>query len=394
MEDRERIRFLENAYAAVKELSGQKAVYSETQQKYKDSERALEALRKTIEKEKETILRTNRADVEAKFDKLIRWTESERGKAETQRKDARNAAVKDRIREETAGLVSANKFLKLNISRILKEKDLPSCCASGLFLCMYAPRGFGEQLIRILVFLITLVGIPFSVSLFPEEPWQKAAAAAAAALLAIGLYFLIRQKVAVPGREGLLLVHDETDKIRANRKQIAKIRKSVRKDRDDSRYDLSRQDEEISRISRQKNEIAANKQQALSEFESVTSVKLKDEVDAAYAAELAEKIRETEQLRDEMNRYAEQILKMEQEINTGFTQYLGEKNMTLPALEEQIGILKEELAEKERQAAAAEAAKEVAAMEAAQQAAAETAEQNAAAEPAQEEAAARQPAEE
>jgi len=292
-------------------LSEKRKLYVEQQQRFRDSEAGLEALKRKIEAEKETAIHHEKAAMEKEFGKKIRSIEYKTDDAERRRRNARTGAVKDRVKNQTAGLRSENAGYRSEIRTILKENGLSRLCGTKLFMSLYTPSGFKEVLTMILTFLIVLVGLPFLVTLFIEATWLKILVFAVMDVLFILLYFVIygnttgKKPRAIGSCRGLM------NKIKINEKEIIGITRKIQKDPDDSCYNLNSYDAELTRFNQEKNDIVLAKQEAQAELENVTIPKIKEKIDGTYAQELQRLQQEFRESSESTKQLAAEIMTMQ-----------------------------------------------------------------------------------
>ena len=129
------------------------------------------------------------------------------------------------------------------------------------------------------------------------------------------------------------------DKIKANQKKIKAITNAVTKDKDESQYGLHEYDDQIAELNQLLDDIAKQKQEALTDFENSKKKVVIEEIkkrrnDALMI--LKNKQKEIEEQRS----LGEQALKEQNLIiNKKYEVYLGKDYMSIPILDDLIQIM-------------------------------------------------------
>lgn len=375
-DNQNRIEYLEGALAAVNDLNAKKEQLEEQQKLYKQATQEYDALMRQMEREQEAIVKERRREIETEFDKQLRTAQDNLTEAQNERDKVRKAGVEDRIKAETAPLRTANQGQQDSINLTLKQAGLPGFCGSKWFLTLFAPRGIGEVAILFLVALICLVVIPYIAVQFVDKLIWQILLFALIDLAFLGLYALVYAKTVKDHIEAVNACHDIMDLIKINEKKIKEITKQIKNDTSDAPYDLAANDNQIAQLTLTKNDVANNRQQALTTFDTQTSVQLKNDISSRYNEELAAKKAAAEQHIAATKSLNEQIVADEMKMNETYSQYLGIRKMNAESLTEMIEEEKREQQSREAAAAAAAAARaaaeeakraEEAAMEAAEE---------------------------
>lgn len=330
--------FLKEALAAVDTLKEDKTAQAEASVKLKEAERALNTLKKTIEKEKADTVKARRDDIESDYAKQLKASESNISKAESERTKARTKGVNERIAEALVPARSEIKDLKDQIAAIVKSSGLPAYCKGKAFYTLFCAKGVGEILKLVLLFLLVLVALPFAVTLFLKKIWLKVAAFILIDIAAVLIYILIYSATVAKKQDAVAQCRRIVDRIKSDEKIIRQITKNIKGDKDDSSYNLGNYDEEISRHTAIRDDISNKRQQALSEFDNRTAETIKNDIDRRYAGELSETQNCFNQLSDELKAVTDRITAEEMEISR-YTQYVGAKNLNHENLQKMIDLV-------------------------------------------------------
>ena len=323
-----RAELLQNALDAVNALSEKRRRYAEEVKRFRDSEHRFDTLKKKIEAEKESKIRTRRAALETEYEKLLRAAEDKISEAEKRRKNARTGAMKERILNKTEAPRASIAASRGEIRRLLREEQLPGFCGTPFFMFMFLPQGFLDILKMIAVFTGLLVVLPVFVILLITAVWAKVLVFVLIDLAFIGLYVLIYCKTVMKKPRVLNECREILKKIRAEKKEILGITRKIRQDPDDSCYNLNAYDAELTRLNQEKNDIVLKKQEAQTEFENVEAPQIRAEVDAAGAEELEKAQQEFRSSSEAAKRLAETIAAEERNLDETYRAEIGEKNLT------------------------------------------------------------------
>ena len=332
------LEFLSEALTAVDTLKEYKTAQAETSVKLKEAERALNTLKKTIEKEKEDTVKARRGDIESDYARQLKASENNISKAESERSKARTKGVNDRIAESLIPAKAEIKDLKGQIAAIVKSSGLPAFCKGKAFYTLFCAKGVGEILKLVLLFLLVLVALPFAVTYFLQKTWMKILVFIAIDAAAVLIYILIYSATVARKQDAVAQCRYIVDRIKADEKIIRQITKNIKGDNDDSSYNLGNYDEEISKHTTLRDDISQKRQQALSEFDYRTAETIRNDIDQRYAGRLSETQDSYNQLSDSLKEISDRITAEEMEISR-FTQYVGAKNLNHESLQKMIDLV-------------------------------------------------------
>lgn len=280
--------FFSGAKQAVEELDQ----LTEKQDMLKNREKRLEAALKAKKKSlTDTIAETvkkRQAEVEKSYNEETAKAQDRLKKVKAKREKARNQGVKERIGEETEGLIREGADLRKRLKTLLRANHVPGFCGSPFYYALYFTRGFKEFLTLLVTVLFCFLAVPCGVYfLLPDrKTWYLFAIYVAAVFLFGGLYVVIGNLTKARHldvlKEGRLLRNE----MRANKKQIRAVSRAIRKDKDEAQYDLQKFDDEISQLDQELRQIERRKKEALTTFETVTKTIISDEITANFKADI------------------------------------------------------------------------------------------------------------
>ncbi|MCI8453948.1 MAG: hypothetical protein HFE84_04970 [Lachnospiraceae bacterium] len=329
-------------YAAF--FAGAKQAVEELEQ-LKQSEEMLEKQEQGIEdalKEKKRLIAENTSQtVKKRATEIAKSYDAETDKAKerlkkvrAKREKARNQGIKERIVEETKGLITANEELRLQMKTLFQEKHVPGFCSSHYYYTLYFTKGIKETGILLLTLLVCFLLVPCGIYLLiPErKTWHLFVIYAVLILLIGGLYVKIGNRTKLRYMETLREGRGIMDTRLANQKKIKAIARAVRRDKNDTLYNLQKFDDEIAQLEQDLAQLVRKKKDALNTFDTVTKTILADEIAESHRPEL-------QRMEEELSQTAERLLAVRSSLkeksltaSDQYVTYVGRENMTLERL--------------------------------------------------------------
>ncbi len=291
----------------------------------------------------ENTLRKRREQVVCNFDKELEKSQERLKKVRTARDKAKGEKIEERIKEETAELVTENKNIHEEIRTFFKQKGIPTICDSGILYTLYFPNTTKQLAIIALTFIVGLFVLPFLItSLFTSGVFFGILAYMLTMAAFIGLYILGYNYTRVRHKEAFIDMRVKRNAIRKNIGKINRIKKSIKRDKDEEQYGLHEYDEDIEEIEDDINDIVAKKNKVLADFEKTTKNDICEEItkrdmpkiDAIRkkASENSLKLKELEQKQKDMSI----------NLSTNYGPYLGEENMTVERIDMLTSLIESE----------------------------------------------------
>lgn len=334
--------FLTDAQIAVAEYQTALERLSAQREQEKQLERDLEALRRETREKIERTVRARGEEIAATYNRQLSQIDTKLRRVQQQRDRAKSQGIKGRISAETEELRQENKDLRRQLAAILKKDGAPVFCRTGLFYTLFRPGSLPELLGLLLAFLFFFAVIPIGIYLFllPERRTLWFSAVYLVDILFFGgLYVLIGNRTNGKHAAALRQGQEIRKRIRLNRRSIRGIIRGIRGDASEEGYHLEEYDDELARGQQDRSEVIAKKQSAQNTFESVTKNIITDEIETAgrpRAEELAEKLREAQSLRAELERDEKERAIL---LSRDYEQYLGKTHMN----EKDIGRIRDML---------------------------------------------------
>ncbi len=269
------IRFLEQAKSALSSLEQIRSQKIDLAANEKRIEKLIAAEQRSIEDEINRTVKKRRDEVVSGYDKEIVGVQERLKKLRSKKEQARNAGMKERIKEETADLASRNSDLKTHIHTIVKQNGLPAFCESGWFYVFFLTSTALQWVILAAACVVWMFVIPYMIYIFSGSEAPLLLTLLHLIFFAVTMtgYFLINVKVKYRYYDTLKLIQ-----IARNKKEIRLITKDIKKDDDDERYDLGDFNYEIAKTEAEVEDVAQRKKEALSTFEAVTRQVICDEI--------------------------------------------------------------------------------------------------------------------
>jgi len=273
--------FFANAKKAVAETAAVKAEEESLREQEAKLSNDLLSEQKALKDSIELTVKKRMTEVTATYDEEIDKANEELKKVRIRREHAKTAGIKERIKEETAGLKTENINLKTGMKEAFSKQKVPSFCRTGLYYALYFPHHASEWFLFILIALVFFLALPAGIYYvaFPHRPTYVLILIYALDIVFFGgLYVLIGNSTKLKYLEMLKQGRLTTDEIRANKKKIKAITDGITKDKSEDKYNLASFDDEIAHINQQLANATMKKQEALNTFNSVTKNIITDEL--------------------------------------------------------------------------------------------------------------------
>lgn len=338
--------FLEDAKAAVTELSEFTKKEEELRQEELRLERTLKTEQKAVEDSVKATVKKRRDEITGSYDAEIGKLQDRLKKIRSRREKAKNQGIKDRIREETKELRDHNRELKVRMKALFQSHRVPFFCSSGFYYAMYFPRGLKEFLTLLLTFAVCFLLAPYGVYLMlPEKKTLYLALLYGIAIFCFGgLYILIGNLTKDRHLEALREGRTIRSLIVSNNRKIGVITSSIRRDRNEAVYNLEKYDDEIAQLEQDLEQTTRKKKDALNTFENVTRTILTDEI-MGNSRQRLEELTEAHHEAESRLRYTETIVKEKKIFITDtYESYLGKEFLTPDRLGELQRIMEQDAA--------------------------------------------------
>ena len=301
-----------------------------------EGKRLVKELQKEIdsaEDEKKQAVKDALIKYTAEEDEIIDNNKRKISEVEKKRSKAKNRGVKNRIENETEDLVTENKELHRTIRKTLKENGLPAYCDTKWFYTIFLTQGGMEWLIKILVFFVGLVLIPWLVTVIFTPTWKikffvglvKVFEWIVAALIFGAIYLTIALLTKDKDNGTLEAMREHRDKIRDNEKQIRKIKKGIKTDVDESSYNLESFDEELEALNSNLSRVTKIREEKVKDFEENKKQQVLDEVDEAHKNAISEAKNRVDQKAEEYKSQNDKVNGLTAQIQEKYGNVIPEK---------------------------------------------------------------------
>lgn len=337
------IEELEAAKRAIIEEAEKNLAADEAKSAYKAKDKELNAKRMFMSDRIDSAVKNRRNELEKDHDSRIEAARKDVKEARRNKKEALSKAVNQRVKDETADLVAANKKLKKENKALFKAAKIPAFCNTKFYYALFAPRSGADFLVFVVTIIIAAAVIPNVVCAFVD--WVSLFKI----LLYVGIvfflcliYFIITiwtkagQKVSVleDGRPNM-------KQIKANKKAIRKLKKGIKKDGNEQQYGLESYDVEIDRREGVFEEKTKLKQKAMEEFDNVTTLQIRKEIEDEIVPQIEKLSEEAAALEAESSEKSRIARQASENLAAEYVIYLSEKYASCEKIDELINIIKE-----------------------------------------------------
>ena len=280
--------FFGAAKQAVQELDELKQKEKMLQDLEKQLESSLKMKQKNVSETIALTVKKRSDEISKSYDTEIAKTQEQLKKIRGKREKAKSQGEKERIADETQGLLKANEDLKGQMKMIFHANHVPKFCASNLYYALYFTKGFKELMTLLLTIVICFLAIPCGIYFaLPKQNTLFLILIYVVAILVFGgLYVKIGNSTKMKHMDVLKEGRNIRNQIAANKKVMKKITKSIRKDKDEGVYNLQKFDDEIAQLEQDKLQAERQKKDALHTFNTVTKTIISDEIMGNHKAEL------------------------------------------------------------------------------------------------------------
>ena len=339
------IEVLNKIKDSIIDLNSKKSRYDTLVNDENDLDKQIQILDKAVEDEIIDTTSNRRKEIEATFDKQISKSQDKIKKITGKRDKVKDSKVSERIEQETESYKKENQELKLEIKKTLKENGIPAFCNSKFFFALYFPKSFSDVIIILISVLLTFLLIPCGIYflLLPEKETVYLVIIYFITIIVFGgLYILIGNRTKEKKRQAFLQIKDLRNKVRLNRKKVARIRKKIRKDQDESVYGLEEFDQELAVVEQEIAEIREKKNEALLNFDNNTKGVITNQIQERFAEKRSQLKKDHEKASNEVTKLDKEIKELTIHIASNYEPYIGKDMMTVDRLDSLINIIKAE----------------------------------------------------
>lgn len=330
------------------------------QEKSDKMEKAIAQEEKSIHDEITSTIKKRKAEIESTYDEQLDASRKKIKKAQDKKNKEKSERVGQRVDEETAEVKESSRQLKTEMKTLFKKQHVPSFCMSGLYYSLFMPKGFKEFLTLLLAIIIGLAGIPYGVYMLfsrvvlegtllgkaqtpiAESSVFMAVCVGVTIVIVLAIYFLIFNLTKVKHRDVIAEGRKIRNQICANEKNVRAIKNAINKDKDETQYGLGEYDAEINQYQAETDEIAEQKQAALTEFEQKTKTAITSEINSRRLGKLEDMKQKQASTEAEKDALEKQYKEAALAITDQYVKYLGKNICKVEVLNDMISIMASE----------------------------------------------------
>lgn len=316
-------------YNEVKELEDKIKKEKELSNLEESTEKALVDKEKSVSDEIMDTLKVKRNGIMKTFDEEENKLNRLLKKVNQKKEKYREGKVSERIKAETEEYIEDNKMIKAEAKKQFKQTKTPGFFNTGFFYTLFMPRGIKDLLICLFTFIVIFAGIPFLIWLFMEKP-VEIYIIAIIYLVLIFVFGVLYITIFKASRKYPMVNKGNNfrQKIKNNKKLIAKITKNIKKDKDDTQYGLEHYDAQLEEMTAQREELNEKRKSAIKTFDEVTKQAIASEIQNASQPEIDSYKEKLGEITKELSGIREHIKKLKIKIVEEYEPFLGYVNMT------------------------------------------------------------------
>lgn len=287
------------------------------------------------------ISKKRRGEIVSVNDKNINKAEDNLKRARAEREKNFERCKKDRIVNETAELAEQIKTFKSERKALLKQNKMSVIHRTKFYLALFAAKGMVERVVQAVVFLLVFCVLPYGIyMLIPfKHTLVLAGLYSAVTILFMSVYLTVNNRLRIYKWDVIQRVRKYNKDIKDNRKKIAEIRGSIKKDNSDEIYNLEEYDNKIKEAETAYADALKAKEDALTEFDSITQSEIENEVKAKSAVERETLLKLRDETSEKLKVSEGRQREIVKRINTEYGALINKDNMKKETVVELIGIL-------------------------------------------------------
>ncbi len=162
--------FFASAGQAVQELEALNTEVEQLEADEKKLESSLKGKQRSVTETISQTVKQRKEEITKSYDAELGKAQERLKKVKAKREKAKNQGVKERIEEDTRGLVRENKELADQMKTLFKANHVPGFCRGNYYYALYFTRTFKDFLTLLVTILICFLAIPCGVYfLIPER---------------------------------------------------------------------------------------------------------------------------------------------------------------------------------------------------------------------------------
>ena len=344
----EDVNYLQSAYEDLVKLDKMKKAVERLREEGRINKRSIATVEKSINDEIDKMVKERIEEIHRTYNKEIEDNKEKIRKIQQQREKKKNKKINERVAEETADVREENRRLTTEIQTVFRKNHVPSFCNSKLYYALFMPRGIIEIMELLLAIVIGFFVIPVSICWIGKQSFLATSKHpyffyllifTICMFLFFVIYIVILNTTKVKHRDTLLEGRKVKDKIKANYKKIKAITNAVTKDKDESQYGLHEYDEKLEELQGVLDEVAHQKQEALTDFENNKKKVVVEEIRKRRNEALLVVKNKQKELEEKCAQGEQAVQEQSLIVSEKYEVYLGKEYMKIPILQDLIDIM-------------------------------------------------------
>ena len=334
--------FLKEAGEALAEVKNLRAEEDRLKGEERKAEEALESARSKLKSDIDAAQKKRLQELTREQDGRLSAAKEELKRAQSAKETARNAGIEERVRTETAPILEESRTKLQEMKDAFRKQHIPWYCTTRLYYRMHYPHKLTDFLTLLVFILVCFGAIPCGIYflVLPEKfrlPVVLVGIYAASILIFGGIYTFIGNSTMRKYGDMLKMGKETWDEVENLRKQVKIKTREIRRDRSDESYNLGAYDEEIAKAQQKLESTAAERQEALQQFDAVTRNAISDELTEKAGGKIGELLGVHDELFRKLEEVSGQLKEKDAALTENYEAYLGREFMD----EEKIGALSE-----------------------------------------------------
>ena len=165
--------FFASAGQAVEELEALNTEVEQLEADEKKLESSLKGKQRSVTETISQTVKQRKEEITKSYDAELGKAQDRLKKVRAKREKAKNQGVKERIEEDTRGLVRENKELADQMKTLFKANHVPGFCRGSYYYALYFTRTFKDFLALLMTIMICFLAIPCGAYfLIPESTFS------------------------------------------------------------------------------------------------------------------------------------------------------------------------------------------------------------------------------
>lgn len=301
---------------------------------------------KSIADEIASTIKKGRQAIVSTYEDRLDENQSKKKGVISKRDKKKNQRMNARIDDETKDIREQIKALEGEMKSLIKRERVSKFISSKTFFTMFMPRGVGETIAWLISLAVYFVGVPSLMRLFVCKALHVNTFFANLTFVAIFIllfviYVLIRRATLGTYEDVCKAARKIQNQIKANKREIKKIKKSIRKDDDESQYNLEAFDEKLADLASEATSINKEKDDKLREFDEQTTQVITNEINERRIPALEQMKSDSVVLGNQIAEKEQIFANLDGYIKEQYVSRLGEELCKVNRIDDLLSIMEE-----------------------------------------------------